>query len=83
MSLHDNECEGSTGICCCSYRREIAGLQRELNEVREAGLNEWQRANVAESRLAEAERLINRAVDLMTEDQVGQWEGVRAWLEGV
>lgn len=31
--------------------------------------------------LAEAERLIARAVELMTPDQVGQWEGVRAWQE--
>jgi len=32
-------------------------------------------------RLAEARALINAAVELMTTDQVGQWTGVRAWLE--
>lgn len=33
-------------------------------------------------RNAEATALINAAVELMTKEQVGQWEGVRAWLEG-
>lgn len=34
------------------------------------------------TRLAEATALINAAVELMTKEQVGQWPGVRAWLEG-
>jgi hypothetical protein len=34
-----------------------------------------------EQRIETAEQLINRAVDLMTLDQLSQWEGVRAWQE--
>lgn len=32
-------------------------------------------------RVKEAERLINKAVELMTTEQLSQWDGVRAWLE--
>jgi hypothetical protein len=38
-------------------------------------------AKALEFDLAAARALINRAVDLMTPDQIGKWEGVRAWLE--
>ena len=34
-------------------------------------------------RLSEAEKLIIRGVEIMTPEQLGKWEGVRAWLEGV
>ncbi len=32
-------------------------------------------------RIEEARRLIARAIEIMTPDQVVQWEGVRAWQE--
>lgn len=38
-------------------------------------------AEMLEADLEAARVLINRAVAIMTPDQVGQWEGVRAWLE--
>ena len=38
-------------------------------------------AKALEADLADARAIINRGVELMTPDQVGQWEGVRAWLE--
>ncbi len=38
-------------------------------------------AKLLEADLAAARMLINRAVEIMTPDQVGQWEGVRAWIE--
>ena len=31
--------------------------------------------------IANARTIIERGVELMTPDQVGQWEGVRSWLE--
>jgi hypothetical protein len=31
--------------------------------------------------LAEARQLIKQAVTLMTQEQLSQWQGVRAWLE--
>ena len=33
--------------------------------------------------IAWARRVINKGVDLMPLEQLSQWEGVRAWLEGV
>ena len=29
MSFHDNDCEGSTEPCCCTYRKELEALRRE------------------------------------------------------
>ena len=37
-----------------------------------------------DKRIAEAEALINyAALEIMTIDQLGQWAGVRAWIENV
>ncbi len=33
--------------------------------------------------LKEADQLIIAAIDIMTPDQLGQWKGVRAWLESL
>lgn len=42
---------------------------------------EAERIRTLEESIAQAHGLILRAVELMDENQVGQWEGVRAWLE--
>jgi len=63
-----------------------ANLLNDSHKMRIAQTEE--RAERAESErdalrkdVAEAERLILHAVDAMTSDQVGEWTGVRAWLE--
>jgi hypothetical protein len=38
-------------------------------------------SKLLEADLAAARIIINRAVEIMTPDQIGQWESVRAWLE--
>jgi hypothetical protein len=38
-------------------------------------------AKMLEADLNDARALINQAIEIMTPDQVGQWKGVRAWLE--
>ena len=35
MSFHDNDCEGSTEPCCCTYRNEIEVLRRKLAAAKE------------------------------------------------
>lgn len=40
-------------------------------------------AEADKRRIAEAERLIAHAVELMTPEQVGQWTGVRYWQENI
>ena len=35
MSFHDNDCEGSTEPCCCTYRKEIEALRRERDELQD------------------------------------------------
>lgn len=39
------------------------------------------RSLMNEQYIREARSLINRAVELMTPDQLGRWSGVRTWLE--
>ncbi len=40
-----------------------------------------QQRNLEQKHLKEAARLIDQALDIMTVEQVSQWEGVRAWQE--
>ena len=37
--------------------------------------------NIAVELLCEAEKIIQHGVSLMTDEQIGQWAGVRGWLE--
>jgi predicted nucleic acid-binding Zn-ribbon protein len=48
-------------------RKELAALRADLASARQA--------------LESAKRLIDDAVEIMTPEQVGQWRGVRTWLE--
>lgn len=61
--------------------RELESLRVELAEAK--GNNRRLANALAEcrERIEEAERLINAAVGYMSPEQVGRWQGVRAWLE--
>lgn len=66
----------------------MATLIDNQEEVEEELLNERSRAEAAErerdalrNRCQDAETIILRGVEIMAYDQVGQWAGVRAWLE--
>jgi hypothetical protein len=65
---------------------ECQRLQDSINTVGE-NCGEQLRAERDEierlrDRIADAETVIQRGVELMTVDQLGQWAGVRTWLEG-
>lgn len=69
------------------YHFEITTEADEKEDAREliaALLSEsWETAIERDltNREEEAASLINRAIEIMTPEQVGQWEGVRAWIE--
>lgn len=49
--LHDSECEGSTGLCCCSYRRELAASQRAQIKWGEQNLELTEKLAAADAEL--------------------------------
>ena len=52
----------------------------ECGELHDCWIEEPNHQNLY-ARVKEAERLLNRAIELMSTEQVSQWEGVRTWLE--
>ena len=53
----------------------------EVGETREEAEEFIIFVNHLVARVTGAEKLIARAVEIMTPEQVGRWEGVRAWQE--
>jgi hypothetical protein len=78
---HDELSDESAPPNARAAEREVKRRESERSQLRDLVDALLTRTAAIAAREAEAAAVIARGVELMTTEQVGKWEGVRAWQE--